>query len=64
MSSMEFWEYNINKAFENIETSKKLFQNKKYGLSCFHAQQGLEIAIKSFCYKRKIEVLSSLRLLF
>lgn len=51
---MEFWEYNLQKAIENIEISRKLYLEKKFGLSAFHAQQGLEIGIKAFCYKEKI----------
>lgn len=53
--TMEFWEYQINKAHENIALSKKLFDDEKFGLSAFHAQQGLEMAIKAFCYRKKID---------
>ena len=44
---LEFWEYNLQKSVENIELSKKLHADKKFGLSAFHAQQGLEIGIKA-----------------
>ena len=51
---MDLWEYHFKKAHENIQLSRKLHTEKQFGLSAFHAQQGLEIAIKAFCYEKKI----------
>lgn len=48
------WKYYMEKSNENMLVSKQLYDNKNYGLSSFHAQQGLELAIKSFCLKHKI----------
>ncbi|MBI1662686.1 MAG: HEPN domain-containing protein [Nitrosopumilus sp.] len=57
---MDLWEYHFKKAHENIQLSRKLHTEKQFGLSAFHAQQGLEIAIKAFCYEKKIhEIFSS-----
>ena len=51
---MNDWELCIDKAFENIDTSKELYKKNRFGLAAFHAQQALEISIKSYCYKFEI----------
>lgn len=48
---MEDWEIALNKAGQNISAAKSLYDNGMYGLSAYHAQQALELSIKSGAYK-------------
>ena len=49
--SLEEYELLINKARENIEISELLFDNDKLGNASFHAQQAIELSIKSYVIK-------------
>lgn len=48
---MEQWKLYLNDAKENIESAKLLFTKSYYGLSSYHAQQTIELIIKSYGIK-------------
>lgn len=48
---MEDWEIALDKAGQNVVAANLLYDSHLYGLSAYHAQQALELSIKSGAYK-------------